>query len=204
VQLVIRDVAGEDLERFAGGEDPQDANLQFFRHADLVMYLFDPLTVPFVSGALEGLIPRQMQEGVANPADVLMTVLRLVHPGRPNLVIAMSKFDAFSELRRVSSTALGRVMASPGSAMVRNPPLSGSFDREDSLLVHEEVRGLIQEVGADQLIKLAEPFPHRFIGISSLGDSPRGESLSAHGISPHRILDPILWALASKNLIKVT
>ncbi|MEO3939258.1 hypothetical protein V3N99_21295 [Dermatophilaceae bacterium Soc4.6] len=198
--LILRDVAGEDLEKFAGGT-PEDANLTFFASADLVVYLFDPLTVPYVAGALEGLIPRQMQQGVADPAQVLGTVLSLVQAGRPRLAVVMSKFDAVQQLRRVPDTTLGRIMIPPGSAMVRSPALTGSYDEQDAQLLHEEIRGLLHEVEADQLVRLAAHYRHRFIGLSSLGDFPLGERLSPYGISPYRVLDPLLWILAEKRLI---
>lgn len=198
--LILRDVAGEDLEQYGGG-NALDANLSHFAVADLVVFLFDPLRVAFIASALDGVIPAPRRSGAGDPADVLGTVLSLVGSGRPNLAVVMSKFDAVHQLRKVPGSDLGRVMSSPGAAMTRSPAVDGRYDERDARLLHEEVRGLLQKAEAGQVVRLAERLPHRFLAVSSLGDSPLGERLSPHGIAPYRVLDPLMWILAEKGLV---
>jgi hypothetical protein len=194
--LVLRDVAGEDLENLTDG----DASMRFFRHASGVVFLFDPLTVPDVRSQLQGLVPHQLFHG-GDPRSVLANVMRLIGDGRPQLAITVSKFDTLQALRSVEGTDWSRVMSNPGAAFLRDPGLGTPYDERDGELLHLEVRSLLQRLHAGSVVAAVEsppsgrPLDHRFFAVSALGDSPEGERLHDHGISPFRCLDPIRWML---------
>ncbi|MFP5347641.1 MAG: TRAFAC clade GTPase domain-containing protein [Actinomycetes bacterium] len=194
--LVLRDVAGEDLENHS-----TDAfHLQFFAHASAVVFLFDPLWVPEVYGQLQGLLPHQLFRG-GDPRKVLANVLRLIDSGRPRLAVTISKFDALQALRRVEGTDWSRVMSNAGAAFQRDPGLAPEYDYRDGELLHHEVRSLLQRLHAGAVVAAVEnphtgePLAHRFFAVSALGESAEGERLHDRGISPFRCLDPIRWAM---------
>ncbi len=72
--LVIRDVAGEDLER---PDEDTEKRLAFFGHADAVFFLFDPLQIRELAYQVRTLVPEQ---GLGKPAkEVLATTLHLAN-----------------------------------------------------------------------------------------------------------------------------
>ncbi|NDK90764.1 hypothetical protein GYA93_14405 [Gordonia desulfuricans] len=202
--LVIRDVAGEDLEeaKVAGPA------WEFFSRADAVFFLFDPLRVEDVSDQLRDLIPDSSRVG-GDPRDVLRVVMRLISGGNPRLGVILSKFDALQELSRVKNSAWGQVMGHPGAAFNRDPSLvNRSYDETDGQLLDAEVRSLLQRLRAGpSLLNMVDPvtgqqYHHRFFAVSALGESPEGERLHPNGISPFRCMDPIRWVLADRHVLQ--
>jgi hypothetical protein len=200
--LVFRDVAGEDLE--SPNEDAP--YLSFFRHADGVIFMFDPLRVPEVRDQLHDLVPAQLQTG-GDPLTVLTRVLRLIGDGPAAVAVVLSKFDAMQALRAVRGTDWSRVMSSAGAGFLRDTPISDApYDEDDGQLLHLEVRSLLQRLGASSIVASLErphngrTITHRFFAVSALGESADGERLHVRGISPFRCLDPLRWLLASSRI----
>lgn len=200
--LVLRDVAGEDLETASGDL----THLRFFAHADGVIFMFDPLRVPEVRDQLHDLVPHQLHQG-GDPQRVLANLLRIIGTSVPRVAVVLSKFDAMQALRAVSGTAWNRVMSNPGAAFMRDPGLGAGYDEDDGELLHHEVRSLLQRLGAGPLVTALErpnagyPLNHRFFAISALGESPNGEALHLRGISSFRCLDPVRWVLADAGVL---
>lgn len=203
--LVIRDVAGEDLE------NPHNVGsraLGFFSHADAVFFLFDPLRVEDISNQLRDLIPEPPGIG-GDPKEVLHTVLDLIGTGNPRLAVILSKFDAFQQLSHVHHSAWGRVMSNAGAAFNRDPgSLSKNYDNFDGELLDAEVRSLLHRLGASPSLRtMMNPrtgtiYSHRFFAVSALGESPSGQKLHRNGISPFRCTDPIRWLFARSGILE--
>lgn len=201
--LVIRDVAGEDMEN----PPPNTRRLAFLAHADAVFFMFDPLAVPEIRAKLQDLVPGQLQSG-GSPQLVLNNLLSLAGPRAPRLAVILSKFDAMHELRNVDDVEWKRIMSNPGAGFMRDRGLDTSeYDEDDGALLHEEVRSLLGKLNADNLVLSLEN-PHsgqsidyRFFAVSALGESPLGAVLHPRGIAPFRCLDPLKWALRSTGAI---
>lgn len=199
--LVVRDVAGEDLE------DPNVSGVQwqFFSAADAVIFLFDPMRVHEVKAILAGLVPTNQSTG-GDPRDVLRTVLRLIDGGAPLLAIVLSKFDALQAMRRVAQHSWGRVMSHAGAAFSRDPGLlRGPYDDVDGRLLDAEVRSLLAKLDAGAMLHTVQAAGRgqgsRYFAVSALGDSPQGNRLHASGLSPFRCMDPVRWVLAERGLL---
>ena len=197
--LVLRDVAGEDIE----GPNADAPYLSFFRHADGVIFMFDPLRVPEVRDQLHGLVPAELRSG-GDPMLVLSKVLRLVDPATTRVAVVLSKFDAMQALRVVEGTGWNRVMSNPGAGFMRDSGIGDRYDEDDGRLLHDEVRSLLQRLGAGSLVTSLErphrggqEVPHRFFAVSALGEPAEGETLHSRGISPFRCLDPVRWLLSA-------
>lgn len=195
--LVLRDVAGEDLENRV-----DDApHLGFFAHASVVLFLFDPTRVPEVRNQLQDLIPAQLHSG-GDPALVLNNLSQLIGAGRPRLGVVLSKFDTMQTLTQVADTELSRVMSNAGAAFMRDPGVAmAGYDEHDGALLDAEVRSLLQRLNAGHIVTAIER-PHsgrvldnRFFVVSALGAPTEGEKLHDHGIAAFRCLDPIRWSL---------
>ena len=171
--LVLRDVAGEDLEALGGA----DRGLTFFSRADGVITLIDPLTVPQIRAILADLIPPGARVG-GDGTDVLQHVLGLMTdhaPGRRTpipLAVTLSKVDVLQRLRAVEGTKWSPIMNRAGSPLQRDPSMrSREFNAEDGDLLHEEVSGLLEMLNAGQLRAMVDDVADqfRFFAVSGAG-----------------------------------
>lgn len=202
--LVLRDVAGEEMED--PGNNP--VHLSFFGHADAVIFMFDPLSIPAVRNTLSGLIPAGQQSG-GRAELVLTNVLALMGArAQTRLAVVVAKFDAIQALQSVQDPSWAAVMANPGAAFLsEDNPLEPHYNDATGQLLHQEVRSLLSILGAQSIVnQLENPSngivrEHRFFAASALGESAEGEHLSRRGISPFRVLEPVKWALAAERVI---
>ena len=196
--LVIRDAAGEDIEKLGSA----DASLTYFSRADCVIALLDPLNVPEIQHMLADVVTIDALGG--DGMRVLRHVLSLMNGHSPTgktsipIAVALSKADVLQSLRDVEGVEWQDIMNRPGAALQRDPSLQGAgFDRADGELLHWEVLGLLERLNAVVLTSLlterAENF--QFFAVSALGAAPEGSALDAGGIAPFRVLDPFKWAL---------
>ncbi len=202
--LVIRDVAGEDLE------NPQNVSgpvLEFFSRADSVFFLFDPLRVKEIAAELQDMIP--IPELGGDPREVLDTVLSFVGDGTPSIAVILSKFDAFQKLAEVENGKWSSAMGNAGAAYNRDPGLiARQYDHVDGQLVDAEIRSLLQRLGAGPRLRnirnnvTGQYYNHRFFVVSALGESPSGDKLHRNGISSFRCSDPVRWILAGSGALE--
>ena len=207
VTIIMRDVAGEDLENAHGGEH----HLSFIRDADLVVFLFDPMAVRSIQRQLVGLVPMPDTNriGVA-PQTMLDIVLRLT--GRSTrLALTVSKFDSLQALAGTDNEH-GRILANPGAAFNRDDLMmrvGRGYSAPDTDLLDAEVSSLLQKLGASSMLaaldhavvdRTRRAGTYRSFAVSALGAPPDHTRLNAHGISSFRCLDPVLWGLADKGI----
>lgn len=199
--LVLRDVAGEDLE-----SPPDDvSNLEFFRDADEVVFLFDPLKVSQIRNYLQGIIPEHQLGG--DPVKVLDNLFRILGQARPNLAITLSKFDTLQKLEEVPDAKWARMMGNYGAAYRRDTGFT--YNRVDQDLLNIEIRSMLMWLQAQRLVYTIDsrytgqpPSSYRFFATSALGAAPQGSHLHRSGIAPFRVLDPVLWQLADRGLFR--
>lgn len=122
--LVLRDVAGEDME----SGDLHATPFHFFIGADAVFFMFDPLRVKSIRDQLHDLLPAQMVSG-GDPRAVLSNLVRAMGRGQPKLAVILSKFDALRVLRDVEGSEWSLIMSNAGSAYLRTPPTTSSTTR---------------------------------------------------------------------------
>ncbi|CAM3120868.1 hypothetical protein DFJ75_3452 [Williamsia muralis] len=201
--LVIRDVAGEDLEN----ANVEGLAWQFFAASDAVLFMFDPLKVDEIRHQLQDLVPMQTNRG-GDPRTVLRTVMDLLGHGNPKLAVILSKFDALQALQNVKGSDWGSIMTNAGAAFSRDPSLRPvPYDDADGQLLDAEVSSLLQKLDAGPMLKnLENPrtgqrYTNRFFAVSALGESPVGARLHANGITPFRCMDPVRWVLAEQGVL---
>ena len=196
--LVIRDVAGEDLERVS-----PEVDLTFFAHADAVLFLFDPYHVREVREKLQMPPPPSMRQ----PQDVLDTVLDLMRPGASRIGVALSKFDALQELGEAEGAGWEEIMSNPGAAFLRESSFTPTYDEDDGALLHEEVRSLLLRLDAHEILNRVAPLEAehpgrmRYFAVSALGARARGTHVDARGIAPFRCTDPVRWVCTGSEVL---
>ncbi len=200
--LVIRDVAGEDLENPATPTGP----FRFFGNADMVAFLFDPMRLPEIRAQLAGVVQDQRITG-GDPVTVLNNLVRLIQGGSSvaagristPLALVVAKFDVLADLAEVEGSPLEDIMDNRGAAYNLDPSLDPAVDVQDLLRLQAEVESLLTKLNARNLLNLAESYfeTRQTFAVSALGDHPfSAQSVSVRGIAPFRVLDPLRWALA--------
>lgn len=199
VFVVIRDVAGEDLEN----PPLDDSQLEFFRHAHEVVFLFDPLNVPEIGALLHGVV--ETDSLGADPADVLENLLRICGDAKPRLAVTLAKFDTLRSLEKRPESEWSQIMGNYGAAFNRQlaPPYSGN----DPMLLNDEVYSLLKRLGARRLLNMLRICADmgtdvRYFATSSLGKPPHGTHLRRSGVAPFRVLDPLLWLFYDAGVMK--
>ncbi|WP_246858241.1 MULTISPECIES: hypothetical protein [unclassified Corynebacterium] len=201
VFLVLRDVAGEDLEVL-----PKEnlAQLEFFQYAHEIIFLFDPLTVEEIQKMLRGKV--HVESADEEPTkNVLDNLLYLMNGTRTRLAVTLSKFDTLRQLEEIQGLDWAEIMGNYGAAFNRelDPPYTGT----DQVLLHNEISSLLVRLDAKRLINTltSQGFDQgsqlRFFAVSSLGNNPHGSHLDRSGIAPFRCADPVLWLLYDYNIL---
>jgi Double-GTPase 2 len=200
--LVIRDVAGEDLERPAA--DPR--YLSYFERADIVLFLFDPSAVRDVRELLKDYLPQE-DRITGDPEVVLENLLRLMGASPVPTGMILSKFDTMQALAGVQDQQWSRIMSNAGAAFARDPGINNwQYDRTDGDLLHEEVHSLLNQLHAQKFVNTLAPAnqrfkrEYRFFTVSALGEAVIGDKLHSRGIASFRCLDPIRWVLARQGV----
>jgi hypothetical protein len=200
--LVLRDVAGEDMETGDLSAPP----FRFFANADGVFFMFDPLRVKSIRDQLQDLLPAQMFSG-GDPRSVLNNVMLAIGRGQPRLAVILSKFDALRVLRDVEGSEWSLIMSNAGAAYLRDTSDAQHYDEAGGQLLHEEVRSLLTRLNAGSMVAAVENpstgmrLEHRYFVVSSLGQPPSGNRLHARGIAPFRCADPVRWITSSFGLL---
>lgn len=193
VTLAFFDTAGEDL-------DNKDVMLHVNRsiiRSDGIILLLDPLQLPRVRDKLGGSVALPSQN--TDAAEIVRRTFLLVQEGlgldhtdrvQIPLAVAFSKLDAVKSL-------LG-----PHSELRHAASHQGGFHEEDSVAVDHEMRALLVEWDADDLLRdVTDAFVHhRFFGLSALGCNPQ-DSRQIPGVHPQRVEDPFLWLLHHHGLL---
>jgi hypothetical protein len=200
--LVLRDVAGEDME----SGDLQVPAFHFFGRADAVFFMFDPLRVDSIRDQLADLLPSQNLSG-GDPRGVLNHLMSAVGHGRPKLAVILSKFDALRVLRGVEGSEWSMIMSNSGAAYLRDTSDDERYNDLDGRLLHEEVRSLLIRLNAGSMVAAVEnpsnqvQLERRYFVVSALGQPPSGQRLHARGIAPFRCADPVRWVTSGFGVL---
>ncbi len=159
--LVIHDAAGVDLE----SADLDAPPFRYFRNADAVLFMFDPLRIKAIRDQLNDLLPDQSYGG-GDPRLVLSNVLRAIGPGRPKLAVILSKFDALQALSDVEGSEWSDIMSNAGAAYLRDNSASRRYDEADGRLLHEEARSLLVRLHGASIVTAVEN-PARGVAIGA-------------------------------------
>lgn len=200
--LVFFDAAGEDL----AGAEAMDRYTRYLGAADGIILLVDPLQLGSVRDRLavhEGPPLPVVETSPQQIAADLAAQLRAHGKGRARgrvstpIAVAVTKTDMLGPL------------LDPHSPLLRNAPHSaGTYDGEDRLAVHEELRSLLADWDSGALMRQLElDFAElSLFGLSALGAPPPANApadVPKSGPQPVRVEDPLLWLLSRRGLLPV-
>lgn len=209
--LTLYDGAGEDCEKI--GYTPIDAKIsRYISGARMLLIMFDPLILSSVQNEVP---PEILYSSIAHerkesaPTNMVSMANSLVNyikqscnisPGQrieAQAAVVLTKLDALRDT--VNGFA-------PDSTINRESPhlKSRGFVDADSKMVDLEIRDWLIRQGEIAFLNTIDAnFKNvRVFGVSSFGNPPDSQKRLAR-IRPHRVLDPIMWMLASEGIIPV-
>ena len=197
VGLAFYDSCGKNLEH----QHEMAAYNRNFCASGGILLLLEPSQLPVIKEA------RKASKMPVLEADVQALLLRAVHLLRGGL--SLGETDAKIDIPiAICLTKLDTLYAQLDPAsFVKDPsrhlrrPMLNAADISSCNL---EVMALIESWGGGELVRHVQTHfsDYSFFGMSSLGGMP-GSKNEVNRISPHRVLDPLLWLLWRKQILKI-
>jgi hypothetical protein len=187
--LSFYDAAGEDLTNLDRVRDQA-----YLGVAGGLILLLDPWQLPGARDRID--VPANVVREAAPPLDVLTLItemLRQEHKVKTKhkvpipLAVVFAKMDAFFPV-------LG-----PNHPLRRPVTAVGGYDDAAGEDIHEHVRVLLHDYGADDIdsLLLANYKTFRYFAVSALGAAPDYAAgvVDGAGVRPFRVEEPLLWLL---------
>lgn len=194
------DAAGEDMASLSS----MAVYNRYICHADGIIFLLDPLQIPWVREEL--LLGNHVSEANlpaedinANPEYIIENLRTLFERElsltpeqkvKVHIAFALSKVDALKPILE------------PGSSLKRPSQHLGSLDLDDVQTVNAEIDSYLTTWIHDAFMNgIRHNFAsYKFFGVSSFGDQPDAQQ-RLRMISPLRVEDPFLWILYKLRFI---
>ncbi len=198
--LSFFDAAGEDLR----SQQSVEQHLRYLAAADGVVLVLDPLQMP---GARALARPGSLLPEPGTTDDQPVTVLENI----TDLILAKEGSKPRHRIRKPLAIVFCKMDAllhtlSPTSPLLQPAPRTPYLEERDSLAVHHEIQRLLarwEGTRIDQITQLHYRC-FRYFGVSALGETPTADNrVSARGIRPIRIGDPLIWILAQLGAVPV-
>lgn len=194
--LSFYDQSGEDLT----SQESVNGH-HYLAAASGLIVLLDPTQLPMVQDVVR--VPeRAIRDGGEPPISVLSRVtemLRASHgvPSRKKIAVPVAVVFAKVD-------ALFPVLGEDHPIRQVSRPGSAPDDADETGSVHEHVRALLHQWGADNVdahLRLNYS-TFRYFAVSALGAPPNGDNLAPGDIRPLRVEEPLLWLMRTLRLIK--
>ena len=207
--LTIYDGAGEDCEHI--DYTPLDAKIsRYLSGARMLLIVFDPLLLPSVRSELSretlnaSMATERQTSAPANMVSMVNTLANYIRrncnipPGKRidrRAAVVLTKLDALTEMINGFAS---------GSTILKESPhvQSRGFVQSDSEMIDLEIRDWLTRQGETAFLGAIDAnFKDvRVFGVSSFGSPPNARKRLAR-VRPHRVLDPLMWLLASEGVI---
>lgn len=207
--LTIYDGAGEDCEHI--DHTPKDSKISLYLSgARMLLIMFDPLLLSSVRmdiphEILNASMATERQSSA--PANMVSMVNSLANYIRRNCNIPPGKrIDRRAAVVLTKLDALNEMLngfASGATILKESPHVHNrAFVESDSEMVDLEIRDWLTRQGETAFLGAIDAnFKDvRVFGVSSFGRPPDAHKRLAK-VRPHRVLDPLMWMLASEGVI---
>ncbi|MCD7884654.1 MAG: hypothetical protein LUI87_13245 [Lachnospiraceae bacterium] len=205
--MTIFDGAGEDYESIDRRNEIDARVSRYISGSKALVILIDPLALP---GAAKMVSPEQRSwsatsdheddgqvstDLVNSLADYIRNCCGIRRGDRidRDVAVVFTKIDLFADEFRCGVTM------QPGPHLMKR-----GFDVADADAVDEEVRSWLYEIGEHAFLNAVElnfrKDRLRFFGVSSFGRPPVGQYRLDEDVTPHRVLDPLVWMLYKEGI----
>lgn len=207
--LMIYDGAGEDCEHI--DYTPLDSKIsRYLSGSKMLLLMFDPLLLSSVRGELSrdtlnaSMATERQSSAPGNMVSMVNTLANYIRrncnipPGKKierRAAVVLTKLDALTEMINGFAS---------GSTILKESPhiQSKGFVEADSEMVDLEIRDWLTRQGETAFVNAIDAnFKDvRVFGVSSFGRPPNTRKRLAM-VHPHRVLDPLMWMLATEGII---
>lgn len=174
----------------------------FISNASGIIYLMDPLQIPYVNERLRTDNKPKSSEDIVETISVISRTIRSAINITPNskipipLAMAFTKSDVLMKVPENDEEE--KVLFGPGSSL-RIPRERGICDKENFVQIDAEIYEYLKRSVPKEFINIVNGFEkHCSFAVSSLGWNPDGTILD-RGISPFRVEDPLIWLLDNQD-----
>lgn len=199
--MTIFDGAGEDVENI------RPTISRYMSGSKGLVILIDPLTLPGVKATVS-----QNLVNWSTTADRGAGAATAMVDGLIKYIRQSCGIDPRKRINRdvaVVFTKMDLVKDSFGAATVTQPSphvAKGGFVKADSDAVDAEIRDWLHSRGESAFVDAIETNfsagKVRFFGISSFGQPPTGNQQLGK-VTPHRVLDPLMWMLSLEGIVPI-
>ena len=197
VLLTFYDTAGENFN----SNDSMDRMNQYIPNSKGIILLLDPLQVPDIRKKLAGKMTLPAQNAEATTIlNRVVNVIRNIKNMGPNqkidipIALAFTKIDALEQFGIINPNDC---LARESDHLSRG--MYVKMEHDSTQFEMETILG--QYVGTEMLAMLDNFKNWSIFGLSSLGSIPSDQGkIVAGDIKPRRVLDPLLWILAERDL----
>ncbi|MDN5356980.1 MAG: hypothetical protein AB7D42_00110 [Candidatus Methanomethylophilaceae archaeon] len=170
----------------------------FLSSASGIIYLVDPLQIPYVNERIKAEnIPKPSYDVSASMSAVseMIRSSMEIHPNEKipiPLAVVLTKCDIL--LKAPENEEEEKVLLDISSS-VRMPRERGKIDHDNFRQIDAELKEYLRRSVSGDFIDTVDGFEkHCFFAVSALGCNPEGSILN-RGISPLRVEDPLIWML---------
>ena len=211
--LTIYDGAGEDCEKL-GDDDIDEKIRRYISGSKMLVIMFDPLLLTSVRASLTADILNSSmatERQTSAPANMVTMANSLanyirrscnISPGQKidrQAAIVITKLDTLRDMPNGFGSSSTVMKSSPHAKMK-------GFVDADSEMVDMEIRDWLKRQGETAFLDTIDanftPNKVRVFGISSFGQPP-DKLKRLPTLTPHRVLDPLMWMLASEEIVPV-
>lgn len=186
----------------------------YIKNADTIFLIVDPMTIPYVS---DQVMKRAQKLGELDSVMRCMPKDTDPYSTKKSLERIISILsDGDSSVDRVSTpiaiifTKLDLIrryyVPMSGSNRLRsdsNHLATRSFNMREHKITSEDIINLfVSHMGEDTVQLMRKFSSYSFFAVSSLGTFPSSDGEIPGGVKPERVVDPILWTLANKDLLE--
>ena len=202
VTLSFLDSAGEEL----GSTTELEHYYRYLASADGLIFLLDPAALDGAAPHLEPGVERSLRN---RADDALMNVTQTIRGLKTEpakRILGRAGNGKIETPIAVTVTKLDTLLRATlnGTSLTIEPDHRGFYDASTADRAHEDVKALLHTCGAYQIdAQLSQNYrKYRYFGVSALGHSPDDNTVSARGIQPVRVGDPLLWLFSEFGLVK--
>lgn len=174
----------------------------FISNASGIIYLIDPLQIPYVNERLRTDNKPPSSENIVESVSTISGTIRSAMGISPNskihtpLAIAFTKSDVLMKVPENDEEE--KVLFGPGSSL-RIPRGRSICDKENFMQIDAEIYEYLKRSVPKEFIDIINGFErHCFFSVSSLGWNPEGIILD-RSMSSFRVEDPFIWLLGNQD-----
>ncbi|MCL2317522.1 MAG: hypothetical protein FWC44_00495, partial [Methanomassiliicoccaceae archaeon] len=199
--LAFFDTAGEDLDSTG---KMMGLNLNsFISRASGIVFLVDPLQIPFINNRIRMDNKPPVGGNVANMLSDISNIIRTNHGLKMKdqipipLAVVLTKADVLMKVPENDEE--NSILFGPNSSLNIERE-KGKYDKTNFDQISAEIEEYMRRAVSKGFVQTVKEFKeHSYFAVSALGSNPTGNVLS-RGISPMRVEDPFIWLLNCESL----